>query len=164
MLIQSSTRFLALDINWSFYYNMLHTHTPCKTVHSKVTELIEKNKSWKIYAIMSQRSMYKHVCMCKCVPFPIKTNNNKNNRADTWDMQRSVVRLLRRILEVDMHTSSVGSADLQDVSEGTGSAALSKQGHLFFLTLCMDVHFRFSLNEVKSVSTQQPTEAVLHFL
>lgn len=80
-------------------------------------------------------------------------------------MQQSVVRMLRRrVLEVDMHTSSMGSADLQDVSEGTGSTALSQQGHLFFLPLCMDIHFRFSLNEVKSVSTQQPTEAVLLFL
>lgn len=95
---------------------------------------------------MSHRSMYKHVCVCKCVPFPIKTNNNKNNRADTSDMQRSMVQMLRRILEVDMHTSSVESADLQEVSEGTGSTALSQQGHLFFLTLCMDIHFRFSLN------------------
>lgn len=71
---------------------------------------------------MSHRSMYKHVC--KCVPFPIRTNNNKSNRADTCDMQQSVVRMLRRrVLEVDMHTSSMGSADLQDVSEGTGSTA-----------------------------------------
>lgn len=45
---------------------------------------------------MSHRSMYKHVCVCKCVPFPIRTNNNKNNRADTCDMQQSVVRMLRR--------------------------------------------------------------------
>ena len=66
---------------------------------------------------------------------------------------------------MDMHTSSMGSTDLQDVSEGTGSTSLSQQGHLFFLPLCIDIHFRFFfLNEVKSVSTQPPTEAVLLFL
>lgn len=61
---------------------------------------------------------------------------------------------------------------------GTRSVAVSQQGHLLsghnrrksglrwelFLTLCVDDHFRFSLNKVRAFSVEQPAVADLLFL